>query len=130
MEDGITKKVTETFVVNAFSFTEAEKNIIEKVSPFVSGEFSVEKITKASYKEIVLSEKPKANGFYKVKVAFVTLDEKSGKEKRTNFNMLVNDESLNGAITTVDEAMRGSMTDYVSLNASTTKIVDFFVNEV
>ena len=40
-EEGKEKKVTEQYVVEALSFTEAESRIIEEMTPYISGEFDV-----------------------------------------------------------------------------------------
>jgi hypothetical protein len=56
MEDGLTKKVTEQYVVDALSFTEAERRIIEEMTNYISGAFDVADIKKATYKEIFFSD--------------------------------------------------------------------------
>lgn len=112
------------------SFTEAEARIIEEVTPFVNGEFEVKKVTKAPYREIAFDdEHDDAVKFYKMKVAFVTLDEKTGKEKFNNVTMLVQADSLRNAIDNLDVTMKGSMLDYISVNAVSTKIVDVFIHK-
>lgn len=89
MENGMQKKVTEPYLVDALSFTEAEARIIEEVTPFISGEFTVSDISRAHYSEIFTSEEiPPINGL-PGRLAFTTLDEKSGKEKRTYTNVLI-----------------------------------------
>ena len=37
MEDGMQKKITELYVVDALSFTEAESSIIDEMSAYISG---------------------------------------------------------------------------------------------
>ena len=88
-EDGTNKKVTELYVVEAISFTEAESRIVEEMSQYISGEYEVKDNKKAKYKEIWLSDDVSADRYYKAKLQFITLDEKSGKEKRSNFVSLV-----------------------------------------
>ena len=83
MENGMQKKVTEPYLVDALSFTEAEARIIEEVTPFISGEFTVSDISRAHYSEIFTSEEDSADKWFAGRLAFTTLDEKSGKEKRT-----------------------------------------------
>ena len=56
IEDGSQKKVTEQYTVDALSFTEAESTIIEEMSSYISGEFEVSDIKKATYKEVFFSE--------------------------------------------------------------------------
>lgn len=162
-ENGLTKKVSETYVVDAVSFTEAERRIVKEVAPFTQGVLEVKKITKASYREIAFmndgekilsNETEKLNRamnvgkgaeqfdkpadfnpnnvdthYYKMKVAFIELDEKTGKEKFSNVNMLVEACSLRDAMDNVDAVLQGSMTDYVSVNAVSTKIVDVFIHK-
>ena len=82
MEDGKQKKVTEPYLVDALSFTEAEARIIEELTPFISGEFVIKDIKRAKLSEIFFNEN--GDRFYKIKVYFITIDEKSGSEKKTS----------------------------------------------
>ena len=81
LENGMQKKVTEPYLVDALSFTEAEARIIEEIRPFISGEFTVTDIKRARLSELFFNEN--GDRFYKIKVYFITLDEKSGAEKKT-----------------------------------------------
>ena len=81
MENGMQKKVTEPYLVDALSFTEAEARIIEEMTPFISGEFTVSDIKRANYSEIFTSEEEAADRWFKCKLIFITLDDKSGAEK-------------------------------------------------
>ena len=83
MENGQQKKVTEPYLVDAISFTEAERRIIEEISPFMAGTFEVSDIKRAHFAEIFESTDDSADRFFKAKLLFVTLDEKSGKERKT-----------------------------------------------
>ncbi|MDO4934086.1 MAG: DUF4494 domain-containing protein, partial [Prevotella sp.] len=83
LEDGMQKKVTEAYTVDALSFTEAEQRIMEEMSAYISGEFDVADIKKAAYKEIFFSDDDTADHWSKAKLQFITIDEKSGKEKRS-----------------------------------------------
>ncbi len=89
MEDGPQKKVTEQYVVDALSFTEAEARIMEEMSSYISGEFTVEALNKAPFKEIFFSDLDTADKWYQARLAFITIDEKTEKEKRSNVNYLV-----------------------------------------
>ena len=80
-ENGMNKKVTEPYLVDALSFTEAESRIIEEITPFISGEFTVSDIKRANYSELFFCEDDEADKWYKCKLYFITLDEKSGAEK-------------------------------------------------
>ena len=124
MEDGMQKKVTESYIVEALSFTEAEARIIEEMSAYINGEYEVKDIKKAKYKEIWFSDDINADRFYQAKLQFITIDEKTAKEKRSNFVCLVQAATLNGAIKGIDEVMGGTMIDYTSVEAKETKILD------
>ena len=126
MDDGLQKKVTEAYVVDALSFSEAEEKIIEEMSSYISGEFNVTDIKKASYGEIFFSDLDSADKWYKAKLQFITLDEKSGKEKRSNVNYLVQAGSFNGAVKNLDEVMGGTMIDYVIISMTETLLMDVF----
>ena len=88
MDDGLQKKVTESYVVDALSFSEAEERIIEEMSSYISGEFDVTDIKKAAYKEIFFSDDEMADKWYKAKLQFITIDEKTEKEKRSTVTYL------------------------------------------
>ena len=94
MEDGKQKRVTETYVVDALSFGEAEERITEEMSVYISGEFDVKAITPTSYGEIFFSENTNDDRWYKAKLSFITIDEKTEKEKRTSVYYLVQASSL------------------------------------
>ena len=120
------KKVTEVYTVDALSFTEAEKRIMEEMSCFISGAFEVADIKKAAYKEIFFSDLDSADKWYKAKLAFITLDEKTQKEKRSAVNYLVNAGSLNGSVKAIDEIMSQSMVDYSTVSVNETTLLDVF----
>ena len=126
MEDGLQKKVTEAYVVDALSFTEAEKRIMEEMSSYISGEFEVNDIKRATYKEIFFSDDATADRWYKAKLQFITIDEKTEKEKRSNVNYLVQAGTLNGAVKNIDEVMSGSIIDYAIAAVAETTLMDVF----
>jgi hypothetical protein len=129
MENGMQKKVTEQYVVDSLSFTEAEETIINEMSSYISGEFEVTDIKKAPYGEIFFSDMEKDDRWYKAKLQFITLDEKSQKEKRTSVNYLVQAASLQGAVKHVDDFMSSSSSDYVIASLAETQIMDVFEHQ-
>jgi len=126
MEDGLQKKVTETYSVDALSFSEAEERITEEMSSYISGEFTVQDIKKAPYGEIFFSDSELADKWYKAKLQFITIDEKTEKEKRSSVSYLVQAGSFNGAVKNIDEVMGGTMIDYVIASVAETQILDVF----
>ena len=126
MEDGLQKKVTEQYVVDALSFTEAETRITEEMSAYISGEFEVADITKATFHEIFFSDLEMADKWYQARLAFITIDEKTEKEKRSNVNYLVQAGSMEGALKAINEVMGGTMIDYVTCKVAETPTMDVF----
>lgn len=124
MENGLVKKVNEPYLVDALSFTEAEKRIIDEVSPFMTGEFQVADIKRAHYAEFFETAEESADRWFKAKLVFITLDEKSGKEKKTSQNVLIQAADLRKAIDRLDEGMKGSMLDYTIASVNETAIMD------
>ena len=126
MEDGLQKKVTEQYVVDALSFTEAEARIMEQMSSYISGEFEVVEIDRCQFGEIFFSDEEYADKWYKAKLQFITIDEKTEKEKRTSVYYLVQAGSFEGARKNIDEVMGGTMIDYVINAVKETVIMDVF----
>ena len=167
MEDGLQKKVTEQYVVDAVSFTEAEARIIEQMSSYVSGEFDVVEIDRCKFGEVFfqdnfvekmiqnnaeellraarlknkdagkkildrsLEEDMKhaadvADKWYKAKLKFITIDEKTDKEKKTAAHYLVQAGSFEGARKNIEDVMGGTMIDYEIDTVSETPIMDVY----
>jgi hypothetical protein len=126
MEDGLQKKVSESYVVDALSFTEAEKRIMEEMSSYISGEFTIKDIKIAPYKEIFFSDEELADRWYKAKLEFITIDEKTEKEKRSAVNYLVQAGTLKGAVGNIESVMGTTMIDYVIASVTETKLMDVF----
>ena len=126
MDDGMQKKVTEAYVVDALSFTEAERRITEEMSSYISGEFDVSDIKKATYKEIFFSDSDSADKWYKSKLQFITIDEKSGKEKRSNVYYLVQAASLLEAVKNIEAVMSGTMIDFEIASVAETMLMDVY----
>ena len=126
VEDGTQKPVTEMYVVDALSFSEAEERITEEVSAYVSGSFDVKDIKKAAFGEIFFSDDSNADRWFKTKLQFIILDEKSGKEKKSSVNFLVQAGTFREALSNIEEGMKGTMQDYVISSINETTIMDVF----
>ena len=124
--DGIQKNVTEQYVVDALSFTEAESSIIEEMKPYVSGDYKIKNITPANYHEVFFSDDTQDDKWYKVKLTFITIDEKTEKEKHSIVHYLVQARSTGTAQQAINDVMSKSMIDYETVSISETKILDVF----
>ena len=123
-EDGMPKKVSESYLVDAMSFTEAEARIIEEMQPNINGDFNVVDIKRARYAETFFDEK--GDRFYRTKINMITLDEKSGVEKKTPVQILAQASTIHEAIGAIDNGMKGSMADYVIASVTETSLIDVF----
>ena len=124
VEEGKVVKVSESYLVDALSFTEAEARINEEMKPFISGEFIVSNIRRARINELFANEN--GDKWYRCKVFFVSLDEEKGIEKRTATTMMVQASDLKEAWDGLKEGMKGSMADYQVAAIAETTIMDVF----
>ena len=126
-DDGKEKKVTEQYVVEAMSFTEAETRITEEMTHYISGDFGIvfEKI--APYNEIFLSDKSDDDKWFISKVSFITIDEKTAKEKKTSQRLLVQAETSEKAMDYTKEMLSHYMSDYSIDAVKDTPTLDVFL---
>lgn len=122
-ENGSVKKVNEPYLVDALSFTEAEARITEEVTPFISGDFSVSAVKRTKIAEVFWQG---GDRWYLVKVGFITIDEKTAAEKRSNSLILVQASNFKEAFEHFEEGMKGTMADYDILSISETPLMDVF----
>jgi hypothetical protein len=128
-EEGTLKKVTETRTVDALTFTEAESTITSEMAKYISGEFDIKNINPAQYKEVFFSEEEKDDHWFKVKVAFITYDEKTMKEKYSNVFYLVQADKSETANAHTNEVLGTGMQDYRIVSNVETKILDVIRHE-
>lgn len=126
MEDGTKKLAIEHYVVEALSFSQAESRIVEEMMPYISDTYEIKTIKKAAYKVVFFSDVDKDDKWYKAKLKFITIDEKTEKEKFSNFIYLVQSSSLDKACISIDKFMSETMTDYSSMSLQETKLMDVF----
>ena len=126
LETGLLKKVTESYLVDALSFTEAEERVLQEIEPMMSGEYSVSDIKRAKIAELFESIDTTDDKWYKAKVAYIAYDEKKGVEKRTNQIMLIQAKDLRVAVQNLDKGMQGTMGDWDIISIAETPIMDIF----
>lgn len=96
------------------------------MTPFISGEFTISDIKRANYSELFPSDEASADRWFKCKLFFITLDDKSGAEKKTSTQVLVQAADLRDAVKKLDEGMKGTMADYQIASVSETAIMDVY----
>lgn len=124
MENGVVKKVNEPYLVDALSFTEAEARIIEEQTPFISGEFSVSAVKRTKITEIFRDDT--ADKWYLVKVAFITIDEKTAAEKKSTSLILTAGSDFKNAYDNFMSGMKGTMADFDIVSIAETPIMDVY----
>ena len=128
-DDGKEKKVTEQYVVEALSFTEAESRIIEEMNPYISGDFDIVSEKIAPYNEIFLSDNSTDDKWFVSKVGFITLDEKTAKEKKHTFRYLVQARTSELAMDYTNEMFSHGMSEYSIDSVQDTPTLDVFLHE-
>lgn len=123
-DNGSVKKANDAYLVDALSFTEAESRIIEMITPYMSGEFSISAVKKTKISEIFWDES--GDRFYLVKVMFITLDEKTAVEKKSASLILVQASDFAGALENFLKGMKGTAADYEIASITETPLMDVF----
>ena len=124
VDDGSIAKVSETYLIDALSFTEAEERINEEMKPYISGDFMVTDIKRAKINE--LFENESGDRWYRCKVNFVSLDEDKGIEKRIASTMYAQAGTLKEAVDVIDKGMKGTLADYEIASVVETDVMDIF----
>ena len=128
LENGKEKKVTEQYVVEALRFTEAEARIIEEMTPYISGEFDVVSEKIAPYNEIFISDRTDDDKWFISKVAFITIDERTAKEKKQTYRYLVQAATSELALDYTKEMFSHGMSDYSIDSVQDTPTLDVFLH--
>ena len=121
-EDGRLKRVTEPYLIDAMSFTEAESRAFEEVGNTTPGEFLITAIKRENFADIFAYDD--ADDWYKCVVKYVTVDEDSGKERSVANNFLLTAESVKQATERIHESLSDMMADYEVTSVSLTPIVE------
>lgn len=129
-EDGSEKAVTDRYAVDALSFTEAESAITEEMEAYISGEFKIKSEVQANYGEVWFSDNDDDNKWYRAKLSYIAIDERTEKEKRTNITYLVQAKSMHRALKNIDEVMGKSLADYEVVGLQETKVLDVFEHQL
>ena len=124
LETGQQKKVNEPYLVDALSFTEAEARIIEEITPFISGDFTVSAVKRTRISEIFYDET--GDRWFSVKYNIITIDEKTALEKKKSVMVLVQAADYKKAIENFMEGMKGTMADFEIASVTETQIMDVY----
>lgn len=126
-EDGSKKKVREVYAIEASSFTEAEAIITEEMKS--CKEYDIVNINPTPYKEVFLSDNANDENFFKAKLEFITIDEKTEKEMRTKVVYLVQALSIKAAQHYIEDIMGSVQLDYRNVAIVESPVLDVQVKE-
>ncbi len=121
---GKDKKVTEPYLVDAVSFTEAEMRMNEQMSQIISGEFSINDIKRVNYTDVFNYEE--GDRWFKCKVTFVDIDQASGKEKKVSNYMLVLADDIDQAYDRLQESLSEMIVPFEVPSIMESPIMDIF----
>lgn len=124
MDNGSIKRVTEAYLIDALSFTEAETRIIKERTPYISGEYTIPAIKKTVITEIFPDDT--AEKWWLVKYNLITLDEKTARERRTAVHVMVQADSQQQATDNFNRGMKGTMADFEIEKVAETKIIEVY----
>jgi len=123
-QNGKEKTLTEPYLVDAVSFTDAEKRINELLEPYISGEFKVTNIKIANFSELIPNEA--CDRWFKCKVTFIGFNEEKNTETKTNTYMLVQANTVKQAYEFIENAMKGTVSDYEIPSIQESPLKDVF----
>jgi mannosyltransferase OCH1-like enzyme len=128
-EDGMIKKVTEPYMVDALSFTEAESRICKECQAYATGEFTVSAVKRCKIAEMFFNEDLQEYKWFRCRVNYVSLDEEKGVEKRIAQTMMVQAVDFQDAVNALVKGMNSSVCDYEIASITETKIIDVYKYE-
>lgn len=128
-EDGMIKKVTEPYMVDALSFTEAESRICKECQAYATGEFTVSAVKRCKIAEMFFNEDLQEYKWFRCRVNYVSVDEEKGVEKRIAQTMMVQAIDFQDAVKALVKGMDSSVCDYEIASITETKIIDVYKYE-
>ncbi len=123
-DNGRERNVTESYLLDAVSFTDAEARIIAELQSMVRGEFTVTDIKKSKISEVFPFEV--GEWWYRATINLVTIDEEAGKEKKLRVFYLVQADDIEQALQRLNESLSFLVVPYVTTSIAVSNIVDVF----
>ena len=127
LENGCQAKVLEQYVVDALSFTEAEASTIREASAYGTI-IDIATIKRSRCTELIGDGSKEK--WFKAKVNYITINEKTGKEKKTPNYYFVNADTITEAKNGIDDFFRGTIIDYSIATLDETNVLDVFRHDL
>lgn len=125
-EDGREKKVTEAYLIDAMTYTEAEGRLLHEMETLMHGDFYLSSLKKSNITELVESQDETDDRWYKAKVAIIDADEVSGKEKSTGQYYLVAAGNIDKALANLEKSLSTFVVPYEIESITDTPIMEVF----
>ncbi|GAB3331683.1 DUF4494 domain-containing protein [Marivirga atlantica] len=122
-ENGRLKSVTEPYLVDAVSFTEAETRIYEEMGERVRGEFMITGISKSKIIDVFNYED--IDIWFKCKVVYYVAEE-SGKEKKIVNQMIVTAHNVKEAYDRIYESLNNMLVSFQVPEVIESPIIEVF----
>lgn len=129
MPNGTEKRVTESYIMECGSFTQAEAMLYQLMIELDAKDFEVSDISKTKYSDVVFSDSQEPTTWFKCKLDIFTLDERTGGEKKTSSYSLIEAKDVPDAQMRLKERMKGITTDYVNNSVVETKVLEVVVQD-
>ncbi len=123
-DDGRERKVSETYLVDAVTCTEAEARAIKELTQYIRGDINIGKVVTSNIVEIFPHED--GEWWFKAKISIVTIDESAGKEKKVNNYFLVAADNIKQAIERLEEGLAYILVPYQITSIALSQIADVF----
>lgn len=118
------KTVTEAYLVDAVSYTDAETRLYQEIAANTP-DFEITDISRMKLADVFHTDDG-GDIWYKVKAMFITEDEKTGKQKKTPSLMLVNAHNPKQAYEQIEVSLRTALDPFEITDVNLTKILDIF----
>ncbi len=125
-EYGRELRVSEIYLLDAMSYTEAESRIIREMESITSGDFWITRLKKSNVTEVVESTDANDDRWYKAKVAIIDADKVSGREKRSFLYYLVAASDVSRALENLNKALETFMVPWKVVSVSDSHVSDIF----
>ncbi len=122
-EKGFIKKISETYLVDALSYTEVEKRLYELLTPYIKN-FDITTVARAKYTDVFHFED--ADIWYRVKMSFELIDINNGSSKMATNTILLTATTVEQALERLNEKMKTMVVDYEITEILKTNILEIF----
>lgn len=127
-QNGVVKRVSEKYLCNALSVVEADAIVSENLKSFISGDFFTSKVEDSPIAEVFGDWA--ADRFYLAKVAFITIDERTAKEKKSISQWLIGGTDFNDAYEMLLREINKCLADVEIVSLAESPIKECFRSKV